>query len=451
MGFREASSDLLERSGLAIPACRRSLWVHGETPLQFEGARQLIQASMAERPHVRLVLTSRSMRTLRFLRATFTDDQTLAAPFDAAPIVRRFLHRLQVRHILLLDGGRSVPSSALRLAPSRQITLSVVNIGNPDVLDPAVLEYIRRHPDAARLCVYDESVSLRLRGMGVQAASIAVTGCPDLDDRRGAPSPTSSERTYGAIADLLPGSPNLPRVAQDWRVPTLRDKAGASGLWRQASRPLTRNRIDRWKDLRESMGNPRSVLCLGNGPSSEDPRLSSFEHECLIRVNWRWKLRGFLDRPHIVFVGDPSTVHKVDSAIFGFWNTPLEYGMLLRRLITRGPVPMRYFTMDRISPIVRDQTWPARPTNGALMIAAGAALAPERLIIAGVDLYLHPEGRYPGDLQGNNQYAHAHSRDTDLAIIRAALAQYSGELIILSELLRSALDEGAEEVSLAGD
>jgi hypothetical protein len=280
--------------------------------------------------------------------------------------------------------------------------------------------------------------------MGVQASSIAVTGCLDLDERRG-----SSQRAHDAIADLLPDNPNLPRVAQDWRVPTLRDKSGASGLWRQASRPLTTRRIDRWEDLRDSMGNPRSVLCLGNGPSSEDPRLSSFAHECLIRVNWRWKSRGFLDHPDIVFVGDPATVHKVDGAVFGFWNTALEYGMLLRGLLTRGPVPMKYFTMDRISPIIRDQTWPARPTNGALMIAAGAALAPERLIIAGVDLYLHPEGRYPGDLQGNNQYARAHSRDTDLAIIRTALAQYRGELIILSGPLRSALETAAEEVSLA--
>ena len=40
----------------------------------------------------------------------------------------------------------------------------------------------------------------------------------------------------------------------------------------------------------------------------------------------------------------------------------------------------------------------------------------------------------------NNQYAHAHSRDTDLAIIREALAQYQGELIILGNHLRSALE-----------
>ncbi|MGA2597632.1 MAG: glycosyltransferase N-terminal domain-containing protein [Bryobacteraceae bacterium] len=531
MEFWEKFRYLLERAGLSIPCCRRSLWVHGDTPLQFDAARPLIQAIMAERPHVRLVLTSGRHGTLRFLRRTFTDEQTLHVPFDAAFVVRRFLCRLQVRHILLLDGGRSVPSQAIRLAVLEQIPVSAVNVGNPKALNTALLT-------AARLCVHDELVAQQLCEMGVPAENIAVTGCLDLDPSRrahwpsnaavrrslhlsvdvpvvvavdvpreeerlildafaearrvrpgvrlllepreskqiaglekeiarrgwkrdvllvtspgslfsflpvaGASQPSPSMRTYDAISATLPTNPELPIVAQDWRVPTLRDKGGSSRAWHLVAPALMRRRIDSWEDLGARLGHPRSVLCLGNGPSSEDARVNGFAHDCLMRVNWRWKLRGFLADPQIVFVGDPVTVHIVKHAIFGLWNTPLEYGMLLRHLITRGPVPMKYFTMERISTIVRDQTWPARPTNGALMIAAGAALAPERLIIAGVDLYLHPDGRYPGDLLGNNQYARAHSRDTDLAIIRDALAQYRGELIILSDTLRSALENPCE-------
>ena len=227
-------------------------------------------------------------------------------------------------------------------------------------------------------------------------------------------------------------------------MPTLRDKGGTSRVWRLTAPALMRSRIDSWEDLGEHVGHPRSVLCLGNGPSSEDPRLAGFAHDCLIRVNWRWKLRGFLVNPQIVFVGDPATLRKLEHTVFGFWNRSLEYGMLLRHTITHGLRPMKYLTMERISPIVRDRTWPARPTNGALMIAAGAALEPERLIIAGIDLYLHPDGRYPGDFLGNNVYARPHSRDTDLAIIRGALAQYRGELIILSDILRDALENPCE-------
>jgi hypothetical protein len=533
MEFWDKFRYLLERGGLSIPSCRRSLWVHGETPLQFDAARPLIQVIMAERPHVRLVLTSGRSGTLRFLRSTFTDEQTLRVPFDTAFVVGRFLRRLQVRHILLLEGGRSVPRQAIRLAVSERIPVTAVNIGDPAALNPALIE-------AARVCVHDELLARQLGEMGVPAENIAVTGCLDLDPGRRAhwpsqaavrrslhisedvpvvvaldvpreeeraildafgearrvlpgvrlllepreakqitglekeiarrgwkpdvvlvPSPGSlfsflpvgsavislpspSMRTYAAISATLPSNPELPIVAQDWRVPTLRDKGGSSRAWRLVAPALMRRRIDSWEDLGAHLGHPRSVLCLGNGPSSEDARLNGFAHDCLMRVNWRWKPRGFLADPQVVFVGDPATVHKIKHAIFGLWNTPLEYGMLLRHLITRGPAPMKYFTMERISAVVRDQTWPARPTNGALMIAAGAALEPERLIIAGVDLYLHPDGRYPGDLLGNNQYARAHSRDTDLAIIRAALAQYRGELIILSDALRSALETPCE-------
>ncbi len=622
---------LLERIGLTIPSHRRSLWVHGDTPLQFDAARQLIQAIMSERPHVGLVLTSPRLSTVRFLRSTFANEQTLAAPCGVRPVLRRFLRKLQVRHVLLLDGGRSFPRHAIRLAVSQQIPISAVNVGGPAAVDGAVLAAARQHPELLRLCVFDESVARQFQETGIPPAYIHTTGCLDLDDARGAlwPSseavrrllhlpketpvaaavdvpgdeerlvfdafaqargsqpglrllleprranqlarirneiegrgwiaitrfhsepvadrpwdvlisaspgdliallpistaavmggtygsagsgsavalaisagahalvgprrefqdvpwrllrasplvhpvepgelatalgeciqgsmarpkqarvrrPSASECTQAAIVATLPDSPQLPPVAQDWKVRTLRDRAGQSRVWRFVAPSFMKGRVDSWEDLSEQMGHPRSVLCLGNGPSSEDPRLADFAHDCLIRINWRWKHRGFLVNPQIVFVGDPVTVHKVDHAVFGLWNKSLEHGMLLRHLTRRGPVPMKYFTMERISPIVRDHTWPARPTNGALMIAAAAALHPERLIIGGIDLYLHPDGRYPGDLLGNNQYARTHSRDTDLAMIHSVLAQYRGELIILSDLLSSALNATREVLS----
>jgi 3-deoxy-D-manno-octulosonic-acid transferase len=632
MRFGQASRFLAERTrfladrcGLALPLCRRSVWVHGETPLQFDAARQLIQAIVAERPHVGLVVTSGRLSTFQFLRDTFTNEQIFPAPYGAAAIVRRFLRRLQVRHILLLDGGRSVPRQTAMLAVSQNIPISAINVGSPAALDGSLLEACRRLPNIFRLCVHGEAAALQLREMGMPGESIAVTGCLDLDEGRGAhwPSataarrllrlredtpvvvavdvpgeeeglildafaearsrtpglrllmeprrahyqlarlrneierrgwisvtmssnalkpepawdvlvetlpglltaflplaavviaggtysgeasgayvaasisagastmvgprreflevpwqtlklsplirrveaeelggalcaaiqysparlepgpvqlPGASRRTYAAISAMLPDSPALPIAAQDWRVPTLRDQGSSNRVWRRIAPVLMTGRIDSLEDLNAHLGHPRSVLCLGNGPSSEDPRLASIEHQCLIRVNWRWKLRGFLANPQIVFVGDPDTVHKVKQVVFGFWNTSLEYGMLLRHLLTRGLAPMKYFTVERIPSVGLGRTWRARPTNGALMIATAAALAPERLIIGGVDLYLNPDGRYPGDLLGNNQYARSHSRDMELELIRAALANYRGELIILSDLLRTALE-----------
>ena len=624
MRLGQASRFLAERSGLTLPLCRRSLWVHGETPLQFDAARQLIQAIVAERPHVGLVVTSGRLSTFQFLRATFTNEQIFAAPYGAAAIVRRFLRRLQVRHILLLDGGRSIARQTALLAASQRIPISAINVGSPTALDGTLLEACRRHSGIFRLCVHNDAGALRLREMGMPEESIAVTGCLDLDEGRGAhwPSaaaarrslhlgdetpvvlavdvpleeerlildafaearsqtpglrllieprradqltrltnelerrgwipitmsgdalapepvwdvlvatlpglltaflplaaaviaggtftanasgayiaasisagaativgpyrefqdvpwqtltlspfvrpveagelaavlcaavqrsparletapvhlPAASRCTYAAISATLPESPALPIAAQDWRVPTLRDKGSSNRVWRSVAPALMTGRIDSLDDLSAHLGHPRSVLCLGNGPSSEDPRLAGVEHQCLIRVNWRWKLRGFLTNPQIVFVGDPDTVHKVKHVVFGFWSRSIEYGMLLRHLVTRGPAPMKYFTIERMPSVVLDRTWPARPTNGALMIATAAALAPQRLIIGGIDLYQNPDGRYPGDLLANNQYARSHSRDMELELIRAALANYRGELIIMSDLLRSALE-----------
>ena len=100
---------------------------------------------------------------------------------------------------------------------------------------------------------------------------------------------------------------------------------------------------------------------------------------------------------------------------------------------------MEYITLERMSPIIQDPNWCARPSNGALMVVAGAALQPKRLVIAGIDLFLHPDGRYPGDIRSNNQYAQTHRRDVDVAIIHRALQGYHGELIILSDSLRDSL------------
>jgi len=249
----------------------------------------------------------------------------------------------------------------------------------------------------------------------------------------------ATRNTMDVIRPCLPGSLRIPRFEEAARLPTFRDKVGRSHLWNSVARAFMGRRIDDWGSLRERLLHPQSVLCLGNGPSCEDPRVQEYSHDCLIRVNWRWRARGILTKPNMVFVGDAATIHKVPPCIFGIWNTRLEYAMLLRHAVTHGLKRMEYVTMDRVSPIIRDYGWQARPSNGALMVVAGAALNPQRLIIAGMDLFQHRDGRYPGDVRSNNQYAHVHSRQTDLEIIHLALERFRGEVIILSDILRDSL------------
>ena len=72
--------------------------------------------------------------------------------------------------------------------------------------------------------------------------------------------------------------------------------------------------------------------------------------------------------------------------------------------------------LERLQPPLFDPSKPIIPTNGALMVAVAAALQPKRLVIAGLDLYRHPEGRYPGSTAIDG-YARGHSAACDLAVI----------------------------------
>jgi hypothetical protein len=69
-------------------------------------------------------------------------------------------------------------------------------------------------------------------------------------------------------------------------------------------------------------------------------------------------------------------------------------------------------------------------------------LRPRRIVIAGVDLYQHPAGRYPGDAVALDGYSRQHSRDLDLDVIGRALGGFGGEAAIFGDALNRALDQG---------
>jgi hypothetical protein len=223
------------------------------------------------------------------------------------------------------------------------------------------------------------------------------------------------------------------------RVTSRLEPLARSWIWGRLGPLARKRRIADPVALRRRLGEPRSLLCLGNGPSSEDPALLAVPHDCLMRVNWRWRRRRFLDHPDVVLAGDTRAVTKLRPCVFGFFDEPLAEVALIRHLLLGGPRRLEYFVMRELSPLIRDGGWAARPSNGALTVAAAVALAPERLVIAGVDLYRHPDGAYPGDPRAANRYAPPHRREVEVAIIAAALASFAGELTIVGEPLREAL------------
>jgi len=248
-------------------------------------------------------------------------------------------------------------------------------------------------------------------------------------------------RQLERIAPSIPNPPPENTHQQGWRMKTRLDRFSDTKAGSMIARMRSAHRIDHWDQLRERLHQPKHILCLGNGPSSEDSRLSSMPHDALFRVNWRWKQRDMLTRPDVVFVGDPKTVHHLSGPIMAFGSVDWEQTMLLRHLLAGHAVSPTFFTMERMPGKFSQNNWWARPSNGAIMIAAATNLEPERITIAGIDLFQHPDGRYPGDVRSTNDYAQVHHRNVDLEVIQSALRNFKGEINVMGDILGDALKE----------
>src|SRR5690606_8822329 len=111
--------------------------------------------------------------------------------------------------------------------------------------------------------------------------------------------------------------------------------------------PWRIRRIESVEALRDVLGTPQRILCLGNGPSSEEPALAEIRYDRLFRVNDRWLDRGFLAKPDMVFTGSRKTLSRVRGAIFGLSSIDIEE-MLLRKWLPYAPFRrLTYFTPER--------------------------------------------------------------------------------------------------------
>lgn len=214
---------------------------------------------------------------------------------------------------------------------------------------------------------------------------------------------------------------------------------GLTGRFGRAAFSLAGMRcIISWEELRRRLGEPKSILCLGNGPSSEDVGVDRTGFDCLFRVNWIWRERARHSIPDVVFTADLDAPPR-DAPVICFPTRMDANRILASYLRTRIGALTEYLVLPELPSSLWDRKWSHRPTNGALMLAAAIHLRPSRLMIAGIDLYLHPRGKYPGATGEANEYDAIHHRDIDLAFIHAALDSFDGEVDILSQQLRNAL------------
>ena len=209
--------------------------------------------------------------------------------------------------------------------------------------------------------------------------------------------------------------------------------------------------ISRWQDLRARLGEPKAILCLGNGPSSEGSGIDDQRFDCLFRVNWIWNERSIHRDPNVVFTADLGAPSDLAVPIICFPTRGDADRILASYARRRVGARVEYLVYPDLPSPFGDRTWSHRPTNGALMVAAAVLLRPAQLTIAGIDLYLHPDGKYPGATAELNRYDDIHRRDVDLAFIRVALDHFDGHTTILSEQLRSALLQSGSLASAASD
>jgi len=195
-------------------------------------------------------------------------------------------------------------------------------------------------------------------------------------------------------------------------------------------------KMARVRELRDALGRPQTILCLGNGPSSEDPALAGHADACLFRVNHRWLARGLYSRPQMVFTGQKRTLFEVRSKpIFAFQTCRAEALLVTHQIFNPLCRFMRFVTLERLG-ILTGPDWDGvRPTNGATMLATAVALNPPRIVIAGIDLFADPAGAYPGDAQTSNDYVVVHERSIEIDFILKTLKSYGGELLILGKPL----------------
>ena len=425
---RETWRQTARRFGFGMTYRGPHLWVHAEAADGFAGARPLIEQLLRDNPRYRLMATAPGAALRAVIQADFPDAAVLGPPAGGDLLVRRVFGCLRPHLLLLLGPPRTLGGVVFRRAQRWPLPVVLIDGGRPATI-PRRLR--RQLPAITAFLAGDEAGRAALLAAGAASERVRVTPAAGLpaavrDALRGDWSPHEQPAPGGIVG--------LARAA-------LRSRAGGLLLRRRATA------IGTLDGLRRALGEPQSILCLGNGPSSVDPRLPGLDADCLFRVNHRWLAGGVMTAADMVFTGDTASVAALAPRLFGFRTIEEEQQILLRHALRRRAAPLRYATVQRLPVSINGERWAARPTNGAAMVALAAALQPRRLIVAGIDLYEHEGGIYPGEADAPGGYFLLHDRAVELAIIRRALDGFAGEVLVLSEPLARRLGGGAARAS----
>lgn len=331
----------------------------------------------------------------------------IAAPLAWSPVVRRYLRRLKIQ-VILINSSVDAPQSLL--AAARNLSIKLVWFGPPSPRE-------RNQPLA--LCSVTAAEHADAVAAGVPATAIVVDANGAQLLERIAPF-LVSERAPGKVGSALET-----RLVDALQRPQLR---------RIVARKF--QAIESLPGLRERLGDPARILCLGNGPSSEDPALRELPYDVLFRVNHSWINGAHHSKPDVIFTGKRDTLEAYRApTIFGLQTQDAASRIVLRSILLARR--FTYFTAERLGCMDFGFFAPYKPTNGAVMIATAAALATQQLIVAGIDLFSDPRGSYPGDAATPNAYTVAHDREVEARFVLETLATFHGEVIVVGDVLEA--------------
>ena len=266
----------------------------------------------------------------------------------------------------------------------------------------------------------------------------------DLDASRTA-LPTSSSLRNPQWQSIVAAFEPLPRRERSRRRPgmagMLAERYGDAVLPGGRFEALLRRKYDNigtLEELRRRLRRPEAILCLGNGPSAEEPAIREMTWDSCFRVNHSWRERHFVTEAQMVFTGSRSTVEALGAAvILGFASRQFAQATLKRYLFTRRC--LSFMVAEHLGLLDSGHFAPFMPTNGAVMLAVAAALRPRKLIVGGIDLFSDPRGAYPDDPATPNDYGMFHSRELERAFIVGTLSRFDGELVVMGDALRNAM------------
>ncbi len=396
-GLREALGVRLEKS--------RSLLLIGDSEQAFEAAAPFIEAVGRRFERLRIVLSGPPELRDR-LQRRFPEALTHAAPLPLLSTCRRFVRNGGFRSIVALDDVRLPRAMITAVGYEGMALLAMRTSRAAPPADPAT----------------------------ARAAEATL----DLGGADGA----GGDKALEPALDIL-----LRFLARDFKKRRRKEPLSPSALVLEGSRrPFWRRllagriqRIETLDELRARLGAPQTILCLGNGPSSEDPRLDGHAYDALFRVNESWRKRGRFVDPKVVFTGGRDVMENLQSVILGLQTDHAEIRLAKGRALAPSRKGAVFFRADETAPALRAHDWGAfRPSNGAAMIATAVALQPGKLVVAGIDLFRHPQGAYPGDPSTPNAFVTAHDADAEAEFLLDQFAAYRGELVILSPVLDAA-------------